>query len=284
MKQKCKYSVRQMLLVKMWKIYNNLENNTRGEKSMQIQLIRHATHLITYRQLKFLLDPMFSEQGTLAPVPNAPNQHLNNPLSSLPLDLERLVDIDAIIVTHSHRDHFDDRAILRLPKNLPLFCQPADEQLMKDKGFEHVIAISKAFVWQGIELIRTEGRHGHGQLAEAMGPVSGFILRSKEEPSLYMIGDSVWYSEIEDNISHFSPDAAIVFAGEARFSEGLPITMGIADIEKIRQTSPHTKLIISHMESWNHCLLTRKEVRDYIRQNHLENTISVPENGEIIGI
>jgi hypothetical protein len=60
--------------------------------------------------------------------------------------------------------------------------------------------------------------------------------------------------------------------------------MGIADIEKIRQTSPHTKLIISHMESWNHCLLTRKEVRDYIRQNHLENTISVPENGEIIGI
>jgi L-ascorbate metabolism protein UlaG (beta-lactamase superfamily) len=251
---------------------------------MQIQLIRHATHLITFEGLKFLLDPMFSEQGTLAPVPNSPNQHLNNPLSALPVNLERLIDIDAIIVTHSHRDHFDDRAISCLPKNLPLFCQPADEQLMKDKGFEHVIAISKEFVWQGIELIRTEGRHGHGLLAKAMGPVSGFIFRSKGEPTLYIIGDSVWYADIEDNFNHFSPDAAIVFAGEARFLAGCPITMGIADIEKIRQISPHTKLIISHMESWNHCLLKREEVRDYIRQNQLENTISVPENGEIIEI
>jgi L-ascorbate metabolism protein UlaG (beta-lactamase superfamily) len=227
---------------------------------------------------------MFSEQGALAPVPNAPNQHLRNPLSSLPVDPESLVDINAIMVTHSHRDHFDDHAISLLPKNLPLFCQPADEPFMKGKGFEHVIAISKKFVWQGIELIRTEGRHGHGQLAEAMGPVSGFILRSKDEPTLYIIGDSIWYSDIEHNFKHFSPDAAIVFAGEARFLEGLPITMGIADIENIRQTSPHTKLIISHMESWNHCLLKREDVRGYVRQNQLENKISVPENGEMIGI
>ena len=250
---------------------------------MQIQLIRHATHLISYKGRKFLLDPMFSEQGSLEPVPNAPNQHLNNPLSSLPVDLETLVDIDAIIVTHSHRDHFDDRAISYLPKNLPLFCQPADELLMKNKGFEQTIAISKEFVWQGIDLIRTEGRHGHGQMAEAMGPVSGFILRAKDEPTLYIIGDSVWNSDIEFYFKHFSPDAAVVFAGEARFLEGQPITMGIADIENITKISPHTRLIISHMESWNHCLLKREEVRDYIRQNHLEGKISVPENGEIIG-
>lgn len=251
---------------------------------MQIQLIRHATHLITYKGLTFLLDPMFSEQGTLAPVLNAPNQHLNNPLSSLPVDLEELVGIDAIMVTHSHRDHFDDRAVSMLPKNLPLFCQPADEQLIKNKGFEQTIAIDREFIWQGIELIRTKGRHGHGQLAEDMGSVSGFILRAKDEPTLYIIGDSVWYSDIEHNFKQFSPDTAIVFAGEASFLEGLPITMGLADIENIRLTSPHTKLIISHMESWNHCLLNREEVRVYIRQNQLENKISVPENGEIIEI
>ncbi len=251
---------------------------------MQIQLIRHATHIITYKGLKFLLDPMFSEQGTLPPVPNAPNQHLNNPLSSLPVDVERLLEVDAIIVTHSHRDHYDDRAISSLPKHLPLFCQPADERLIKDKGFEHVIAIESEFVWKGVELIRTNGRHGHDQLAETMGPVSGFILRAKAEPTVYIIGDSVWYSDIEYYFKHFSPDTAIVFAGEARFLEGLPITMGIADIENIRQTSPHTKLVISHMESWNHCLLKRAEVREYIRLNKLESKILVPENGEIIKI
>lgn len=249
---------------------------------MEIQSIRHATHLITYKGLKFLLDPMFSEQGTLAPVPNAPNQHLNNPLCPMPFNFERLLDIDAIIITHTHRDHFDDLAISSLPKNLPLFCQTSDASFIRDKGFEQVVSIKKEFTWKEIELIRTEGKHGHDQLAEAMGPVSGFILRSKDEPALYIIGDSVWYSEIHYNFKRFSPDAAIVFAGEARFLEGRPITMGIDDIEKIRKASPHTKLIISHMESWNHCLLKREDVRDYIRQNQLENTISVPENGEII--
>jgi L-ascorbate metabolism protein UlaG (beta-lactamase superfamily) len=251
---------------------------------MQIQLIRHATHLITYKDLKFLLDPMFSEQGTLSAVPNAPNQHLKNPLCPMPVKLERLLDIDAIIITHTHRDHFDDLAISSLPKNLPLFCQPSDASLIRDKGFEQVIPIKKELIWKGIELIRTEGRHGHDQLADAMGPVSGFILRAKDEPTLYMIGDSVWYSEIETNFKLFSPEAAIVFAGEARFLEGRPITMGIDDIEKIRKTSPHTKLIISHMESWNHCLLKREDLRDYMRQNELETTIAVPENGEIIEI
>jgi L-ascorbate metabolism protein UlaG (beta-lactamase superfamily) len=250
---------------------------------MQIQLIRHATHLITYKGKTILLDPMFSEQGTLAPVPNAPNQHLNNPLTSLPVNLERLIDINAIIVTHSHRDHFDDHAISTLPKNLPLFCQPADEQLMKDKGFKDVIAITNDLNWEGIEIIRTEGRHGHGQLAEAMGPVSGFILRSNDEPTLYIIGDSVWYSEIENYFNRYTPDVAIVFAGEARFLEGQPITMGITDIENIMQISPQTQLFISHMESWNHCLLTRKEVRKYIIENQLENKIAVPENGEALG-
>lgn len=38
------------------------------------------------------------------------------------------------------------------------------------------------------------------------------------------------------------------------------------------------------MESWNHCLLKREEVRNYLKQNQLENIISVPENGEFIGI
>ncbi len=91
----------------------------------------------------------------------------------------------------------------------------------------------------------------------------------------------MWYSEIEYNLKHYSPDVAIVFAGEARFLEGLPITMGIADIENITKTSPHTKLIISHMEAWNHCLLTREEVRSFTRQNQFEDKIFVPENGEI---
>jgi L-ascorbate metabolism protein UlaG (beta-lactamase superfamily) len=249
---------------------------------MEIQLVRHATHYITYNGKKLLLDPMFSEKGTLTPVLNAPNEHLNNPLTELPLNPDDLVKVDAIIVTHTHRDHFDDAAAAKLPKHLPLFCQPEDEELIKTKGFSNVIAVSHDCLWEGISFIRTKGEHGKGDLAKKMGPVSGFVLKSEHEPALYIIGDSVWYAEVEEVFKKYSPQAAIVFAGAAQYLSGEPITMDLADINQIVTKFPETTLIISHMESWNHCVLTRNEVRSYAESNQLQEKIIIPENGEII--
>lgn len=249
---------------------------------MKIQLIRHATHLITYNGKKLLLDPMFSKKGTLTPVLNAPNEHLNNPLTELPIDIDELLKADVIIVTHTHRDHFDDAAIAKLPKHLPLFCQPDDQEIIKSKGFTNVVSVTSDYRWEGITFVRTKGEHGKGELATKMGPVSGFILQSQDEPTLYIIGDSVWYSEIDKVFKNYSPDAAIVFAGEAQYLTGGPITMGLSDIEQIITGFPKTQLVISHMESWNHCILPRNEVRHYISLHQLEERVFVPENGEII--
>ena len=52
-----------------------------------------------------------------------------------------------------------NQAISILPKGLPIFYQPADEQLIKANGFEQILPIEDKLVWKGIELIRTEGRH-----------------------------------------------------------------------------------------------------------------------------
>lgn len=249
---------------------------------MNIQLVRHATHLIIYNGRKLLLDPMFSQKGMLTPVLNAPNEHLNNPLTHLPIEIEELINVDAIIVTHTHRDHFDDAAVEKLPKHLPLLCQPEDEELIKSRGFSNVIPIGDGYTWEGITLIQTKGKHGKGELAKKMGPVSGFILKADNEPTLYIIGDSVWYSEVEAVFKNYSPDIAIVFAGEARYLAGEPITMGLDDINKMVIGFPETTLIISHMEAWNHCILSRNEVRKYIEVHQLKEKVLVPENGEIM--
>ena len=70
---------------------------------MKFQLLRHATSLISYKSLNFLLDPMLSPKGALGPIANAANQD-RIPLVDLPfgeMELrQRIAQIDAVLVTH----------------------------------------------------------------------------------------------------------------------------------------------------------------------------------------
>jgi L-ascorbate metabolism protein UlaG (beta-lactamase superfamily) len=38
----------------------------------------------------------------------------------LPFSRETIIDVDAVIVTHTHDDHWDEAAIAAIPKTLPV--------------------------------------------------------------------------------------------------------------------------------------------------------------------
>ncbi|MDY7239558.1 MBL fold metallo-hydrolase, partial [Bacillus thuringiensis] len=68
---------------------------------MNIHQIRNATIVVEYAGKRFLIDPMLAEKGTYPPFPNSPRQDQNNPLVSLPVPVENIINnIDAVIVTH----------------------------------------------------------------------------------------------------------------------------------------------------------------------------------------
>ncbi|MDR6123723.1 L-ascorbate metabolism protein UlaG (beta-lactamase superfamily) [Bacillus sp. SLBN-46] len=248
---------------------------------MNIQLIRHATIKLQFNGQTILVDPMFSLKSTLAPVANAANE-CKNPLVDLPITVEELLsEINAIIITHSHRDHLDDRAIELLPKDLPVFCQREDEEKLISLGFKDVRTVWYETEWKGIRLIRTGGEHGTGELGKLMGPVSGFVLQAEDEPVVYVAGDTIWCSEVEEAIANYSPGVIVLNGGEAQYLTGDPITMGVKDIEKVHRASPSSNIVVVHMESWNHCLLTRRDLRQYIETNQLLD-ISVPDDGRIL--
>ncbi|NLO21043.1 MAG: MBL fold metallo-hydrolase [Syntrophomonadaceae bacterium] len=92
---------------------------------MKIQLIRHATMLIEINGRSILVDPMLSEAGKMAAVPGVANNSAN-PLVSLPVDPSSIIHADAVVVTHTHRDHFDDAAKEYLPSDSLIFCQTPD--------------------------------------------------------------------------------------------------------------------------------------------------------------
>jgi len=118
---------------------------------------------------------------------------------------EVLAGVDAILITHTHRDHLDEAAVRQLPKQVPLFCQPPDQEKLLQHGFEQVIAVEEQGEWKGIRLYRTGGRHGTGEIGEKMGPVSGFVLKAADgtEPTLYLTGDTVWCREVEQALAAY---------------------------------------------------------------------------------
>jgi len=248
---------------------------------MEIQLIRHATVVINIGGRKILLDPMLSGAKTMTAVPGVANTS-DNPLVDLPVEPEMLANAEAVMVTHTHRDHFDDYAMKILPHDIQLFCQPVDEEKIRVAGFTNVQNIDQLSEWNGITINRTSGRHGTGEIGEKMGPVSGFVLQSENEPSLYITGDTIWCAEVKDALETYHPQIVLCFAGAAQFSSGDPITMTKEDIGQVCKHAPEAKVIVVHMEAWNHCSLSRQELKRYLAENDLDRQVCVPDDGELV--
>ena len=59
-----------------------------------------------------------------------------NPLVSLPTSIEEIIQVDAVIITHLHPDHFDQIAKEVLPKDIKIYAQnEKDVEAIKKKVF-----------------------------------------------------------------------------------------------------------------------------------------------------
>lgn len=248
---------------------------------MKVQLVRHATMLISYGGKEILVDPLLSPAGEMPPISCSPNSR-RNPIIDLPVvfDQTTLATVDAILLTHTHQDHFDQAATALLPKSIPVLCQPDDEVKLQQLGFLSVLPVFTARRWNCIDFFRTGGRHGHGLVKKLMGPVSGYVLKALDEPALYIAGDTVWCPEVEGALEAYRPQMVVVFAGAAQFVSGGPITMTAEDVGRVCRKAPGSKIVVVHMEAFNHCLLSRSELAQYLQKEQLTDQVFVPNDGE----
>jgi L-ascorbate metabolism protein UlaG (beta-lactamase superfamily) len=244
-----------------------------------LTLVRHATLVVDYAGSRLLVDPMLGDPGSAPPVENTPNQRLN-PLVPLPVPAPELVsNVDGLLITHLHEDHLDETAEQALPRSLPVACQPEDADHLRGLGFEDVRPVDGEIDLLGIRVSRTGGRHGTGEIAENLAPVSGFVLRADGEPTLYIAGDTIWCDEVSQALSEHSPDVVVVNAGGARFLEGDPITMTPDDVIAVAEATPsETAVVAVHMEAINHCVVIRADLREALG-DLLQTRVCVPDDG-----
>jgi L-ascorbate metabolism protein UlaG (beta-lactamase superfamily) len=220
---------------------------------MKVTLVRHATLLLETSVGRILVDPMLRAAGTSPPIENTPNPR-PNPLVELPLPADEVLDgVDLCIVTHLHRDHFDDL----VPLGLPILTQPESADELRARGHTDVRT-------EHPEIAMTRGRHGTGQIGRAMGPVSGWVV-----DGVYIAGDTVLCDEIHEARERHRPRATIVNGGGARFLEGEPIVMTAAEVAQLDGT-----VVVVHLEAINHCLEPRSAYAGAI----------VPLDGEVLDL
>lgn len=260
-------------------------SQTAGGKC-DVRLIRNATLKINYSEKTILLDPMLGEKGTemsALGVNMNPRVHLTMPVSEI------LDGIDFVLLTHSHIDHYDGAAKRLIPKDTPWYVQPADYDTVAVKEhFTKTTVIDDSTRIGDITVVRIEGSHGRGQLGKKMGASSGYVLKAKGQPTLYIMGDCVWDGATRRTVETYRPDYVVVNSGGAILppmskTDG-PIIPNETETMRIIDESPAgTMFIAVHMDAVDHCQTTRAILRNEAMHHGVDMArLIIPEDGETV--
>lgn len=252
---------------------------------MIIQQIRNATLKIRYRNITFLIDPWFQDQGTgfSAKAIKPEMQGIKCPMDALPDTPERILnDVDYCFVTHLHFDHFCPD---HLPTDLKIIAQNnEDAEKICQMGFDKTTTFeSEHLTIDDVVIHKTRAIHGdREEVVKKMGEVCGYVFEAPGEKRLYIASDTVYCAEVEQTIREYQPEVIVLNCCEATTPLGRLI-MNLADVEKVCQAAPQAIVVASHLDSVNHALLTRKDVKAFAEKRSL-SAIRVPNSGKCLAV
>jgi L-ascorbate metabolism protein UlaG (beta-lactamase superfamily) len=248
---------------------------------MKIQLIRNATMKFYYGRLCVLTDPYLAPKHTLPPYAGKSA----NPCVDLPIPLSDVLSgVQMTLLSHAHGDHFDKTAQDALPKDRRLYCQPSDAESIHQLGFSNVRPVEDEVDWEGINIVRTSGKHGSGEVLDEMGAVSGYVISKAAEPVIYWVGDSILSEEVRQTVDRYRPDVIITHScGAVWGKDKTLIVMDAAQTIDLCKYAPMSQIIAIHMEAVDHATVTRTNLAiERGKADIAKERLLIPRDGEII--
>lgn len=201
----------------------------------ELTFIGNATVLIRCGGFTLLTDPNFLHKGQRA--------YLGYGLTSVRLKAPAItakdlpIDLDAVVLSHLHDDHWDRVAERHLSRRLPVLTPPAAARTLIRRGFPHAVGLrtwESRILTKGDRSVRftaMPGRHGPGPLARLLPPVMGTLLEfcpsgGDTDLRMYISGDTLMYKGLaEIPARHPGIDVGIVHLGGTTLPFGLMVTM-----------------------------------------------------------
>ena len=176
----------------------------------------HSAFLLQIEQKNILIDPMFGEVP--APHPVLGTKRFSN---ELPIEIEKLPNIDAIIISHDHYDHLDYNSIQKLKDKVAMFYTPLGVGAhLQEWGIEKNRIIELDW-WQearykGLTFKCTPAQHFSGRgFGDRLNTLwSSWVIQS-ENNNIFFSGDSGYGPHFKDIGDAYGPfDFAMMECGQ----------------------------------------------------------------------
>ena len=159
----------------------------------------HATVIVRYPGLAIAFDPMLGSwiggvRRAVAP-------------GVLPEDV---ADVGLILISHRHADHLHVPTLGRLPRSATIVVPAGAAATVSHLRYARVVELAPGadLELRGVQVTAAATSHGESELSHGLS----YILRG-EGPSVYLCGDSGYFSGFADLGERFAPDLAVLPIG-----------------------------------------------------------------------
>ncbi|MFD0491980.1 MBL fold metallo-hydrolase [Saccharopolyspora spinosporotrichia] len=149
------------------------------ESQCSISFIGNATTLLRFGDFTLLTDPNFVRRGQWVHIGHGIVTRRRTQPS---MNVHELPDLDAVVLSHLHGDHFDRVARRGLHRDLPVFTTAHAARKLRGYGFAEAVPMprwtqrSMSKSGDRLEITSLPGKHACGALAAVVPPVMGTLV------------------------------------------------------------------------------------------------------------
>jgi L-ascorbate metabolism protein UlaG (beta-lactamase superfamily) len=229
-------------------------SQVRPEAADEITFVGTATTIISVAGFSILTDPNFLHRGDRAYVGmGLSTKRVTEPA----LSIQQLPELDFIVLSHHHGDHFDRIAARDLDHDLPVITEPHAARKLRRQGFRSPIALN---TWQSqvftrpdaeVRVTSVPGKHAPRPLGYIVPPVMGSVLdfsrAGKRLLRMYITGDTLMHDGINDIAQRFAGiDLCLIHLGGTRIA-GILLTMDARQgVQALRTVAPREAIPVHY--------------------------------------